>query len=338
MKKIVFSISLLLLVSCNNDEHSNSTKIDKSLLIGEWVSPNSLNNQFIDLELSNSSWAQYTIISDDIGSNSVIEKDEGVWTWHDNNNGLSVTTTKYSLPNCQVIELSEDSLIMRNLGFNTIEKFYRVVESIELYAGASAMIKYLSDHSDFSLQQTESYNEEIATVSNDGVIEGKQGGVTYVQIKDGYKSLFVKVSVISRIDRFADLTQLSIQQIKELFGEPDSNHIDEFDSIDDFGQETKFATCYYENPDFDPELSRVVCYYHLYEPKIAYIRPYYLSDDAFASDTMYIKKFYRHFQLNYVSNSYAKEKNFYDNSCVVNFYSDDKSMLFENRNSNWFMN
>ena len=331
MRNVLFFISLILFVACSSDdqENSSSSKIDNKKLEGEWVSVNSSGTYYTDIVLSASSWAKVSVIREDVGANSVVASDEGVWSWYDDNNSLAISTTKLSIPVYQVLEVTSDSLLMHNRSYNTKEAYQRVVESVEVNAGDTISIKYISGHSDLTVDDITIINKDIADVYKNGVVYGKQGGVTFVLIRSGQKTYYVKITVISRLDRYAEQTKLKINDIVMLYGAPDEIYetdVRAFTNVTQMG-----GVLVYKRPKTDMELAELA-YTYDYENGVIYqIGVLYGRELTFNPDFSYLEKYYNYISepevdpyegYTYYTYYFGKNKNKYDNShfVFVNYY------------------
>lgn len=292
MKNVLFYMSFILIVACNNEDQENSSisKIDNKMLEGEWVSVNTSGTYYTDIILSGSSWTKVSVIRKDIGENSVVDSDEGVWSWYDDNNSLAINTTKLSIPIYQVLEVTIDSLLMHNRSYNTTEAYQRVVESVEVNAGDTTSIKYISGHSDLAVDDITIVNKDIADVYKNGVVYGKQGGVTFVLIRSGQKTYYVKISVVSRLDRYAEQTKLKINDIVKLYGVPDE--ISET-NVRAYTYVTQMGGVYvYKRPKTDMELSELAYTFDYNNGVIYQVGIKYGRDQTFSSDLSFIQKYY----------------------------------------------
>ena len=296
MKKILFLISVLTLFACSNDDQETTTQtvIDNTKLVGEWVSITSTASYFTDLVLSSNSSAEYSVFKNDIGA-SAINTDKGVWSWLNDINGLSINTKYRSFPVYQVMELNDDSVKMRNLGYNVIDTYYRVVEIVEVNSGGFTPITYLSEHTDYPIEQIICLNEDVATVSTDGMVEGIQGGVTYVKLLSGQTQKYVKVIVTSRMDRFAKQTHMLIYDIIDQNGDLNYTYTIKDDSSDGNSDESLpkyYGQIEYYDPTFEPHLRYVVYYFDLFTGVIDHIYTEFRSPDLYFKDWAYVKRFY----------------------------------------------
>lgn len=293
MKKTIFLISVLTLCACSNDDQETTTQtvIDNTKLVGEWVSITSSASYFTDLVLSSNYSAEYSVFNNDYGI-SAIDTDKGVWSWLNDINGLSINTKYRSFPVYQVMELNDDSVKMRNLGYNVIDTYYRVVETVEVNSGGFAPITYLSEHTDCPIDQIMCLNDSVAAVTAEGMVEGRMGGITYVRLLSGQALKYVKVIVTSRMDRFAKQTHMLIGKVIEQNG--DLNYtIKEVSSDGNSGESSpKSYQLEYKEPTFDPHLRYIVYYFDLYTGEIDNIYTEYRSTEWYYMDLLYLKRFY----------------------------------------------
>ena len=321
MRNLIFLISLILFFACSNDdqEYSNQSKIDNKMLEGEWMAINSSGTYYTDIILSGSSWAKVSVIRNDVGDNSIVASDEGVWSWYSDNNSLAISTSRQSIPVYQVLDVTNDSLVMHNRSYNTTEAYRRVVESVELNAGDTTRIRLISEHADFSVDEIAISNPDLADVYKNGVIYGKQGGVGFVTINSGPNEYIVKITVTSRYDRYSKQMNLLIDDIYELYGEPDDISIV---NISAFSTKNTGVANAYIRPKSDMELAELAYVYDSDTHIIYEIITIYGREITFDSDLSCMQKYYYNvtepeISSNFGSYMFGRKQKIYENSYLV---------------------
>ena len=309
MKK--FTIYILLLaafgVSCSEDETSNTNipVSDIQELSGEWVAPNSSNTYYTFIGLQDSHKATYYVVQNALGSQSVTDKDEGTWRLYTDRVELIFNMMWRNLPTQSLIGFKDDCMTLRSNRYNTTDKFYRVVEDLNLEAGQTAPISYLSE-AGLSGAELTSTNPEIATVSADGVVRAIQEGTAFISVKQGETLVFVKVEVNGRIGRFAAETHLLITDIVDKYGMPDGVFVidEEMDGL------------YYMFPDSDPDMYALQYRYNKYTSQINMVQTVYNAEDAFVADWSYLEEFFYR-QYDWSDYSYTQNERIWSNEYIV---------------------
>lgn len=305
MRKLTIYILLLaaFLVSCSEDESGNGNMpvSDPRELSGEWVAPNASNTYYTFIELQENYKATYYVVQNLVGSQSVSDKDEGSWKLYTDRVELIFDMLRRYLPTQSLIGFEENCMTLRSNKYNTTDKFYRVVEDINLNAGQTAPISYLSE-AGLSGAELASTNPEVATVSADGVVRAIQEGTAFISVKLGDILVFVKVEVKGRIGRFAAETHLPITDILEKYGEPDGMFVidEELDGL------------YYMYPESDPDMYALQYRYNKYTYQIERVQTVYNDAEAFTADWSYLEEFFYR-QYNWADYTYTQSERFWDN-------------------------
>lgn len=309
MKKLTLYILLLaaFLVSCSEDESGNGKMpvSDPHELSGEWVAPNASNTYYTFIGLQENYKVTYYVVQNIVGSQSVSDKDEGSWRLYDDRVELIFDMMRRYLPTQSLIGFEENCMTLRSNEFNTTDKFYRVVEDLNLEAGQTAPISYLSE-AGLSGAELTSTNPEVVTVSADGVVRAIQDGTAFISIKLGDDLVFVKVEVNGRIKRFAAETHLSITDIVEKYGTPDGMFVidEEKDGL------------YYMFPESDPDMYALQYRYNKYTLQIEQVQTVYNAEDAFVADWSYLDEyFYR--QYDWSDYSYTQNERVWSNEYMA---------------------
>ena len=290
MKKILFYIFIcMVLAACSNEDKENekiADNIDISLLEGEWIAIVGSNNKVANISFSKGQRVRLSMIQDSIGRKSIYTDDEGSWAISENDNTLSFNFLKLNIPNQEIVVLSNDRLLLRNKNYNSIDTYHRVAKFIELDAGNEISIQDIVDNP--HLEGSISLNPSIVSIDSDGKMKGHQGGTTFIALNLGQETIYVKVIVRSRIEMFANETQLFVDEIVRIHGEPDMIVYQVSEDVD--------AIIYHNNlPDSD--LDFLGYYYNSYG-QIATIESFYRSDETYDNDFSYIQSYYHKLKTN----------------------------------------
>lgn len=162
-------------------------------------------------------------------------------------------------------------------------------------------------------------NSALADVYKNGVVYGKQGGVGFITINSGSNEYIVKISVTSRYDRYSEQMNLLIDDIYELYGEPDDISIA---NISAFSTKNTGVLNAYIRPKSDMELAELA-YVYDYDTHIIYeIITIYGREITFDSDLMCMQRFYYNvtepeISSNFDSYMLGKKQKLYENSYLV---------------------
>lgn len=330
MRKLyIFIIAAIAVLACSEDNeiaNKPQERIDFNMLVGEWVSADSEKNYYTELILSNNFWAQYTIVQNEVGSNSIYDTDKGVWNWYDDNQMISIITGMHKIPYQKVVEITNTRMQLRHTSYNTVETYYQLVETLEIDAGNSTSIKYLQEHGDFALKQATSSNEEVATVSADGIVEAHQGGIAYISLESEQEIVYIKVVVKGRVNRFIDETHLTIDEIEKIHGKPDVAAT-RIDSINGF----EGGYVYYQF-DNDKHLNAIQYTYDVYSREIKNILTRYSSESPLNQDVAYTYKYY--VQTGDDNNNFGLSSTFLDNSYIITIFEKDAMIKYTNLDCN----
>ena len=328
MKRISFYILFIILtfVACDNDDSSQPDVpvYDNTMFVGEWVFVNNSKTIYSDLILQNSTRCDFILYQNQTGEKSVFKSDFGSWSWYQNRQLLGFSLSATHVPYHQIVELSEDKMSLRNIENNTTDDYYRVVEVVDVEAGQSADIQYLQGKSGLSLSSS---NEVVATVSEDGKVIGQQGGTAFIAVEGGETTVYVRVRVNSRIDRFAAETHLSIDEVMEKYGDPD---------ITGSLGGVKYGILYnVSNPD--SELTLVQYDFDILTNEVILIHTAYKSEETFFADIEYMEE---HFILQDSSSGYlfGKKELYWDNEFIVTPFISKGIMYvnYQNRDYNQY--
>lgn len=311
MRKIalyIFGIVAFMSCSDDNDSQGNAAMVDISLIYGEWVAPDASKDYYSFLSLSDSRAAEFSIIQKQLSNGSIYAEDKGSWNIYDVRS-LSILMRNYLHLNFDIIEVNNDMMQLRNVKYNTIDTFYHIVETIEISAGQDAEIQFLKN-GNASFTEISSSNEKVVTVSDNGILKGHQGGIAFVSMVSGNRILFVKVIVKSRVDRFAEETHNTIDEIWEKYGDPDLS-----------GQLSEKVFAYAYNSSLkDSELQTVQYNFDLETSDIIRIITVYKSTDTHSADREYLDDNFYMIETDF----YGKQERFWDNSFLITpFYSDE---------------
>lgn len=325
MRKISFYILFILaFVACSNDDSDSKWDVpvyDNTMFVGEWVSVNQSKTLYSNLILLNSTRCDFILYQNQTGEKSVFKEDHGSWSWYQNRQLLGFSLGSNHAPYHQIVELSSGKMLLRNIENNTTDEYYRVVEVVDVEAGQSSAIQSLKNLSGLSLSSS---NEVVATVSEDGVVSGLQGGTAFISVEGGETTCYVKVRVNSRVDRFASETHLSIGEVIEKYGDPDLTG--------SLGGVKAGILYNVSNPD--SELTLVQYDYDILTNEVILIHTAYKSEETFSADIDYMDE---HFYLQDSSTGFlfGKKEIYWDNEFIVTPFVSNGIMYVNYQNQDY---
>ena len=283
MKKFIYYVIILAAVfaSCSEDETNNSSLLvsEAEEICGEWLAPSVSNTYYTYLELKKNYKVTYFVVQNVVGPNSVSDEDAGSWRLYPDRQEILISVLRHQIPVQALVAFENNCMTLRNTTYNTTDKFYRIVESIELEAGETAEISYLKNAAG---AECSSLNPDVATILSGGLVRGIQEGVTFISLQLGDVLSFVKVSVNGRVDRFSEETHLIIDDIMAKYGNPSGI----------FRVDNTLADMYYLNPSSDSCLLEHRYRYNLITGQIKYIFTFYADLPTFLADWDYLEKIY----------------------------------------------
>ena len=284
MKKLIYCVTILAVffTSCSEDETTSKSLLlvsEAAEICGEWLAPSASNTYYTYLGFQNNYKVKYYVAQNVVGANSVTDEDAGSWSLYPDRQEILISVFRHQIPVQALVAFDNNSMSLRNTQYNTIDTFYRIVESIELEAGQTAEINYLKNAAG---AECSSLNPDVATVSSGGLVKGIQEGVTFISLRLGEVLAFVKVSVNGRVDRFAEETHLMKDDIMAKYGNPSGI----------FRVDNTFADMYYLNPSSDSCLLEHRYRFNLITGQIKYIFTFYADLPTFLADWDYLEKIY----------------------------------------------
>ena len=311
MRKLLFcTFTLVFLLACNednNDINQHASISNTSILTGEWVTKNESNNCYTDIIFDSNQRVKITLVQGNTSNKSVYKEDEGAWLLYDEDYVLNFSMMHMSIPNQEILELSKNYMKLRNQVLNSVDVYYQIVETIELDAGYEATINYLQEHSDYIVEEYS--NVEIASISNNGKIKGHQGGVAYLSLRSGQNIVYVKLIVRNRIDKLSEELKMSIEDIKERYGEPEV-------SVPNLTGNYDTNSIIYHETIVDSDIDFIRFLYDPWSSQITSIQTIYKSSDSYNSDVSYIRQYLYKFNST-IGDVYGKSEFKYENSCLI---------------------
>ena len=304
MKKLIYCVTILAVffTSCSEDETTSKSPLlvsEAAEICGEWLAPSASNTYYTYLGFQNNYKVKYYVAQNVVGANSVTDEDDGSWSLYPDRQEILISVLRHQIPVQALVAFDNNSMSLRNTQYNTIDTFYRIVESIELEAGQTAEINYLKNAAG---AECSSLNPDVATVSSGGLVNGIQEGVTFISLRLGEVLAFVKVSVNGRVDRFAEETHLMIDDIFAKYGNPSGY----------FFVDNTLCDIYYLKPSSDGSLSEHRYRFNWDTGQIKYVITMYSDVVAFVADCKYLDQYY-YLQSDKSDPIYTLKEKYFDN-------------------------
>lgn len=311
MKKyyLYLILSLAFLTACDKNDSGIAQKqiIDNSdVLEGEWVSLNANSTFFTNILMANNGRSEYKVIQNEVGLNAISDKDEGSWTFYNDGQTLSLLLMSHQISGLRVVYFDGNKMLLNSIKYNTEDYFYRVVESIELEAGQTVSISFVQNNTEWNNATCSTINDEVLDVSANGIVKGKQEGITFISIEIGEEKVYARVKVKGRITRYAEETHMLIDDILEKYGEPTG--------AGSLGG--NLMGVQYIHPSLDEDLFGLQYTYHKYTHEIKLIQTIYDNPIPFKQDWDYIDHFFFH-QYELSETTYTEKEKFWANEYDV---------------------
>ena len=284
MKRITLYLLLLVVcLACSEDSDKDNLLhkegFDNLLIVGEWVTANPSETCFTDIIFSENNRVEMLLVKDSIGRDGLYQEDYG--SWNKSNNLLSFTMLNNIIPQHEILKLSNDYLQLRNIKYNSLDNYFRVVETLEMDAGHESSIYFIKKQDSDYVSEFFSGNPAVATVSSEGVVRANQGGITFIGIKVANDTYYVKVKVRSRIEVYSEEAQMKFSEIKKKMGEPDES-----------SEMTDYKVYFYFTHLADYDIYIVEYIVDEDSDSIVRVQTLYSKADAVKSDWKYINKYY----------------------------------------------
>ena len=207
-------MTLVLLAACSSDNDSYDVpsvgNITRNMIIGEWYQPNGEGSYGVGEYKADGTLTSTTInATKDKWSYS---NNNGYWEFSDgvltvvsngNNSGLLNTNTKGV---SRIIKLTKYEIQDSYIDMDLISGGYRIVDTYQMNVGESRQA--IINDGDFVPQEYSTVNYHVASVDNEGNIEARHLGTTYILITSSIGTAVIRVVVNDSANDFDDTLQI----------------------------------------------------------------------------------------------------------------------------------
>lgn len=207
-------MALVLLAACSSDNDSYDVpgigNITRDMIVGEWYEPNGEGSYGIGNYKADGSLSSTTIKADknawsySTGS-GYWELSDGQFTvvTYGDNSGLLNTNTKAVY---RFVKLTKYEIQLSSLDMDLLSGGYRIVDTYQMNVGESRQA--IINDGDFVPQGYSSVNHHVASVDNEGNIEARHLGTTYILITSSIGTAVIRVVVNDSANDFDDALQI----------------------------------------------------------------------------------------------------------------------------------
>ena len=230
---------LVLLTACSSDDDSyyvpGSENFTRDMFVGEWFEPAGEGTYNVGFYQEDGSLPFTTISA--TKSNWEYSNSDGYWDFSDgkltvitdhSNAGLLNTNTKAVY---RAIKLTKYEIQVSSLDLDNIAGDYRIVDTYQMNVGESRQA--IINDNEFVPQEYSSMSYHIASVDNNGKIEARHLGTTYILIKSSIGTAVIRVVVNDSENVFNDALQsmgMPVQTITKEYGQTYAEAEDEDDN------------------------------------------------------------------------------------------------------------
>ena len=289
MKKIIYFICLLTVISCNDDDIINDRNFDPMNLYGEWLFYDGTNKfSAVHMIIDNNAKLKLDVYANYETSGEPWRTAVGSWFYSSRTKHMK-TTALYEAQEVSIDKSYEimnvDNCTLKMLDTDThgFVTYHRVINTYTKFMSETFRIENYPDG--FSPSEFISLNPNVAKVDANGNITTVGIGTTFVIAKcDGFETA-VKVVVRNGVkEHLAEVNQ-SIDDIIKKYGD---DYVGPYDSPN--SESGNFLqVIYYKNPELEPYVAELQ--YH-YDPTSRVITSidlvYNASDLAMNNDQQYI--------------------------------------------------
>ena len=325
MKKIIYFICLLTVISCNDDDIINDRNYDPMDLYGEWLFYDGTNKfSAVHMIIDNNAKLKLDVYANYETSGEPWGTAVGSWFYSSRTKHMK-TTALYEAQEISIDKsydiMNVDNCTLKMLDTDThgFVTYHRVINTYTKFMSETFRIENYPDG--FSPSEFISLNPNVAKVDANGNITTVGIGTTFVIAKcDGFETA-VKVVVRNGVkEHLAEVNQ-SIDDIIKKYGD---DYVGPYDSPN--SESGNFLqVIYYKNPELEPYVAELQ--YH-YDPTSRVITSidlvYNASDLAMNNDQQYIynSNTYNEYIVNGTKRYVYKEYgDFWDSEVYMQFFS-----------------
>ena len=325
MKKIIYFICLLSVMSCNDDDIINDRNFDPMNLYGEWLFYDGTNKfSAVHMIIDNNAKLKLDVYAYYETYGEPWRTAKGTWFYSSRTKHMKLSKTYEELgisydKSYDIMHVDNCTLKMLDTETHGFVTYHRVINTYNKFMSETFRIENYPDG--FSPNEFISLNPHVAKVDANGNITTVGIGTTFVIAKcDGFETA-VKVVVRNGVkEHLAEVNQ-SIDDIIKKYGD---DYVGPYDSPN--SESGNFLqVIFYKNPELEPYVEELQ--YH-YDPTSRVITSidlvYNASDLALNNDTQYIldSNTYNEYIVNGTKRYVYKEyDDFWDSEVYIQFFS-----------------
>ena len=225
---LMAGLAFILLTACSSDDESyhvpGAENFTRDMFVGEWFEPAGEGNYGIGHYHADGSLTTTSIHA--TKSEWDYSVSEGYWEFSDGiltvvsnvkHEGILNTTTKGVY---QIQKLPKYELWGSSLDMDLTTGGYRIVDTYQMNVGEKRQV--IINDSEFRPQEYSSVNHHVASVDDEGTIEARHLGTTFILIKSSIGTAVIRVVVNDSANDFNDALQslgMPIQTITKEYGQ-----------------------------------------------------------------------------------------------------------------------
>lgn len=214
MGLLTAGMAFVLLAACSSDNDSYGVpgigNITRDMIVGEWYEPNGEGSYGVGEYKSDGTMISTTIYA--TKDQWLYTNNNGYWEFSDglltvvtngDNSGLLNTNIKGVT---RIIKLTKYEIEDSSIDMDYIEGAYRIVDTYRMNVGESRQV--IVNDGDFVPQEYSTVNFHVASVDNEGNIEARHLGTTYILITSSIGTAVIRVVVNDSANDFDDTLQI----------------------------------------------------------------------------------------------------------------------------------
>ena len=226
------ALAFVLLAACSSDDDGyrvpGAENFTRDMIIGEWYQPVGEGNYGIGHYMADGTLTSTNILSSKGGWSYSVS--EGYWEYADGiltyvmyapNAGLLNTTTKAEE---QIIKLTKYEVQSSSLSMDLISGGYRIVDTYQMNVGDKRQA--IVNDSEFVPQEYSTVNYHVAGVDDDGTIEARHLGTTFILVKSSIGTAAIRVVVNDSANAFDEVLQVLGMPLRDVTKEYGTTYIE----------------------------------------------------------------------------------------------------------------
>lgn len=231
-------MTFVLLMACSSDNDSydvpGAENFSRDMIVGEWYEPGGEGAYIIVNYNADGSLTATEIRADKLDwkhspTNGYWDFSDGQFTvviTNDGNSGLLNTNNKAVN---RIIKLTKYEIQTSSLDMDLIAGDYRIVDTYQMNVGESRQA--IVNDGDFVPQEYSTVNYHVASVDNEGNIEARHLGTTYILITSSKGTAVIRVVVNDSANDFDDALQILGSPLQTVTKEYGKLYVEKGDGI-----------------------------------------------------------------------------------------------------------